>query len=228
MSDPETETRAWLDDVATSLAAERAAARAEVALLREAVERVRSLVTCEPPCADCRQNGCHGVSNASVRALLPPAVPSGEAESGPRDDAAHGIGLDGRCAACDPAPVSSGGQADGEGWYEFLKPVVSTTHIAYVHEDGSVYLPESDVVDEADFHVAQAKGRCWRLLREVDLAARPVLSREALRERINNLINGFILDWVPPRMQGHLLDDDGNDGERLREALADVLAGEQR
>lgn len=58
---------------------------------------------------------------------------------------------------------------DRTGWYEFLRPGVSTTHIAYVHENGWVYVPESDI-DVSDFYLASASGRCWRLVREVDSA----------------------------------------------------------
>lgn len=57
--------------------------------------------------------------------------------------------------------------ADRTGWYEFVKPGGSTTHIAYVHEGGSVYLPEGlDVVGEEDFRLASASDRFWRLVRE--------------------------------------------------------------
>lgn len=59
---------------------------------------------------------------------------------------------------------------DQTGWYEFVTPgEAATTHIGYVYEDGSVYLPEGpDVVDETDFRMAAATDRFWRLIR-VDL-----------------------------------------------------------
>lgn len=57
---------------------------------------------------------------------------------------------------------------DTVGWYEFVTPGErATTHIAYVYEDGSVYLPEGpDVVTEIDFRMAAATDRFWRLVRE--------------------------------------------------------------
>lgn len=55
-----------------------------------------------------------------------------------------------------------------DGWYEFITPdEKATTHIAYVYEDGSVYLPEGpDVATEQDFRLASATARFWRLVRE--------------------------------------------------------------
>lgn len=56
---------------------------------------------------------------------------------------------------------------DRSGWHEFYKPGVMTTHIAYVHENGWVYLPEGpDVVSETDFLLAAAEGHVHRLIRE--------------------------------------------------------------
>lgn len=58
---------------------------------------------------------------------------------------------------------------DRTGWYEFVMPGGSTSHVAYVYENGSVYLPEGlDVVTETDFVLASASGRMWRLVREGD------------------------------------------------------------
>jgi hypothetical protein len=56
---------------------------------------------------------------------------------------------------------------DRTGWYEFIKPSdAATTHIAYVFEGGSIYLPEgADVVTEQDFRLAAATNRFWRLVR---------------------------------------------------------------
>lgn len=60
------------------------------------------------------------------------------------------------------------------GWFEFYKPDVMTTHIAYVYEDGSVYLPEGlDVVDEVDFTLANARGLVYRLVRADDVSPDP-------------------------------------------------------
>lgn len=58
-------------------------------------------------------------------------------------------------------------RVDRTGWYEFIREGGSTTHIVYVHEDGSVYLPEGPMVaSEMDFLFAAARGRAWRLVRE--------------------------------------------------------------
>jgi hypothetical protein len=52
------------------------------------------------------------------------------------------------------------------GWVEFLRDQVSTTHIAYLHEDGSVYLPEGpQVVSEMDLRMAEIAGSMWPLVR---------------------------------------------------------------
>lgn len=51
------------------------------------------------------------------------------------------------------------------GWWEFITEQ-ATTHIGYLYEDGSVYLPEGpDVVAESEFHAARGAGRAWRLVR---------------------------------------------------------------
>jgi hypothetical protein len=59
------------------------------------------------------------------------------------------------------------------GWYEFVTPGErSTTHIAYVYEDGSIYLPEGyEIVTETDFRLAAATPRFWRLIRGNEVAA---------------------------------------------------------
>lgn len=50
-------------------------------------------------------------------------------------------------------------------WYEFVTAdAAATTHIAYLHEDGSVYLPEAGVTED-DFRLASATDRFWRLAR---------------------------------------------------------------
>ena len=51
------------------------------------------------------------------------------------------------------------------GWFEFIVDA-ATTHIAYVYEDGSVYLPEGrEVVDLDDWTLANASGKVHRLIR---------------------------------------------------------------
>lgn len=70
------------------------------------------------------------------------------------------------------SPVREPGHSEAEtGWFEFIMPGGSTTHIAYVYEDGSVYLPEGrDVVDEDDWVLAKASGRVWQLIRADQVA----------------------------------------------------------
>jgi hypothetical protein len=57
---------------------------------------------------------------------------------------------------------------DRTGWYEFILDGKATTHVAYVHEGGSVYLPEADVTED-DFLFASAAGRVFRLMRTEDV-----------------------------------------------------------
>lgn len=52
----------------------------------------------------------------------------------------------------------------GEGWYEWHKMPNFTTHVAYVHESGEVYVPEFGLTSE-DFLLASAEGRVHRLVR---------------------------------------------------------------
>lgn len=61
-----------------------------------------------------------------------------------------------------PAPLREG----GVGWYEVIHPSRATTHVAYVHEDGSIYFPEgTQVLDSHEFAFAAARGRAYRLVR---------------------------------------------------------------
>jgi hypothetical protein len=48
------------------------------------------------------------------------------------------------------------------GWVEFLRGRVSTTHVAYLHEDGSAFIPEG--LSEWDLRDAEAAGRMWPLV----------------------------------------------------------------
>lgn len=61
-----------------------------------------------------------------------------------------------------PAPL----REDGVGWYEVIHPSRATTHIAYVHEDGSIYFPEgTQALDTHEFAFAAARGEAHRLVR---------------------------------------------------------------
>ena len=52
----------------------------------------------------------------------------------------------------------------GEGWYEWIREGTGTTHVAYVHENGSVYDPERGW-DPTEFLLASAAGRVFKLVR---------------------------------------------------------------
>jgi hypothetical protein len=58
----------------------------------------------------------------------------------------------------------------GPGWYEVITPR-ATTCIAYVHEDGSLYLPEGDALTANEFAFAAARGNAHRLVRADDQPA---------------------------------------------------------
>lgn len=59
------------------------------------------------------------------------------------------------------------GQNSGEGWYEFFGPI-GTTHIAYVHANGEIYLPEQGWTDltHDDWLSASVKGHVYKLVRQ--------------------------------------------------------------
>jgi hypothetical protein len=53
----------------------------------------------------------------------------------------------------------------GPGWYEVISPR-ATTCIVFVHEDGSLYLPEGeDALNPTEFAFAAARGNAHRLVR---------------------------------------------------------------
>lgn len=60
----------------------------------------------------------------------------------------------------------------GPGWYEVINPRNTTTNIAFVHEDGSLYLPEGDALTSDEFAFAAARGNAHRLVR-ADEEGRP-------------------------------------------------------
>ena len=54
----------------------------------------------------------------------------------------------------------------GPGWYEVINPRNATTCIAFVHEDGTLYLPEGeDTLTPDEFAFAAARGNAHRLVR---------------------------------------------------------------
>ncbi|MFE0353631.1 hypothetical protein ACFW2I_09065 [Streptomyces nigra] len=59
----------------------------------------------------------------------------------------------------------------GPGWYEVINPRNATTNIVYVHEDGSLYLPEGDDLTPEEFTFAAARGNAHRLVRADDREA---------------------------------------------------------
>ena len=60
----------------------------------------------------------------------------------------------------------------GPGWFEVIHPSHATTHIVYVHEDGSLYFPEgTQVLDRHEFAFADLQGHAHRLVRSDALVA---------------------------------------------------------
>ncbi|MER8266501.1 hypothetical protein ABT007_20135 [Streptomyces griseus] len=60
----------------------------------------------------------------------------------------------------------------GPGWYEVIHPRNATTRIAYVQENGDLYLPEGDLTPE-EFAFAAARGNAHRLVRADEQPATP-------------------------------------------------------
>lgn len=181
MSDT-TDRRRWMqaEDEVDALRDELAALRAAVSALADECERAIGAAQ-QPDITPLRFRDV-----ADRLRYLASVGSSGEAESGERDDDAHGIGLDGRCHACAPAPVSSGGQADGEGEDDGWDVIVhvparagmSAYHLLHAQVGESVFR----FLDEHLPH------RVWDPFVHgqpaVETAARPVLSREALEGRV--------------------------------------------
>lgn len=72
---------------------------------------------------------------------------------------------------------------EGPGWYEVINPRGATTCIAYVHEDGSLYLPEGEAsMNAEEFAFAAARGQAHRLVRADDLPAPATTVRDAARQ----------------------------------------------
>ena len=71
---------------------------------------------------------------------------------------------------------------DGVGWYEVTHPTAATTLLAYVHEDGSVYFPETND-GQVEFALAAARGHVHRLVRADDAEAKVERQRDRVRAR---------------------------------------------
>lgn len=67
----------------------------------------------------------------------------------------------------------------GVGWYEVINPRNATTSIAYVAENGDLYIPEGDAgLTPDEFAFAAARGMAHRLIRADDPDAVPRPDRE--------------------------------------------------
>ena len=77
-----------------------------------------------------------------------------------------------------PTPLN----LDGVGWYEVTHPTAATTLLAYVHEDGSVYFPETND-GQVEFALAASRGHVHRLVRADDAEAKVERQRDRLRAR---------------------------------------------
>lgn len=103
------------------------------------------------------------------------------------------------------------------GWVEFVTADdAATTHIAYFHEDGSVYLPEGpDVVSGETFRLAATADRFWPLVRVADRPAPQVDERAVERAA---LVGQALAESIPD----DALDDETFD--RVKSAVLAVLA----
>lgn len=61
----------------------------------------------------------------------------------------------------------------GPGWYEFFHVIKATTHIAYIFENGDLYLPEEGLTYD-DFIFASSRGKVYKLVRAEDMTAHPI------------------------------------------------------
>lgn len=89
--------------------------------------------------------------------------------------ARDGFGLD-EIAVMLAAPACASAVPDpntGPGWYEVINPRNATTNIVYVHEDGTLYLPEGDDLTSDEFAFTAVRGNVHRLVRADDEEARP-------------------------------------------------------
>ncbi|MFJ1869937.1 hypothetical protein [Streptomyces chartreusis] len=75
------------------------------------------------------------------------------------------------CLSCVIIPAPSSVEVGaGPGWYEVINPRNATTSIAYVHENGTLYLPEGDeALTPEEFAFAAAQGKAHRLIRADDV-----------------------------------------------------------
>ncbi|MEU3851762.1 hypothetical protein [Streptomyces sp. NPDC029554] len=113
-------------------------------LIAEAIRRVEAerdatdVMVAEYPRYDLKERNAIGAALRVLRRMADEAQPGTEAPA----------------ADCNTGP----------GWYEVISPR-ATTCIAYVHEDGSLYLPEGDALTHEEFAFAAARGNAHRLIR---------------------------------------------------------------
>lgn len=84
----------------------------------------------------------------------------------------------------------------GVGWYEVIHPTAATTLLAYVHEDGSVYFPETND-GRAEFEFAAARGKVHRLVRADDAEHALAVVSAALRDPDDP-------DWLARVLDAHV------------------------
>ncbi|MFC8704138.1 hypothetical protein ACFUIV_18380 [Streptomyces anulatus] len=83
-----------------------------------------------------------------------------------------------------PETGSTGPVNSGPGWYEVIHPRSATTCIAYVQENGDLYLPEGDDLTPEEFAFAAARGRAHRLIR-ADEAEQPAPALAVARQLLD-------------------------------------------
>ncbi|WP_435215858.1 hypothetical protein [Streptomyces sp. bgisy034] len=104
-----------------------------------------------------------------------------------------------------PEQAPGADEGDGPGWYEVINPRNATTCIAYVHEDGTLYLPEGEgTLTHEEFVFAAARGRAYRLIRAEDGAppASPAVEEDAQRTSRRDSINMLLECLTAPERGG--------------------------
>lgn len=162
------------EDVAESLRKHHEFERSTGAL--DVMTELRRMADEEQPATETHRCGtCEGVDPGTC--LMNPDRPRGDTRPRcPHCQMPHDLTPDmqSACASirasiADAAVVAEQPAANaGPGWYEVINPRNATTNITYVHEDGSLYLPEGDALTEGEFAFAAARGHAHRLVRADD------------------------------------------------------------
>lgn len=78
---------------------------------------------------------------------------------------------------------------DPAGWFEVINPRNTTTRIAYVHENGELYLPEGpDALTAEEFTFAAARDKVHRLIRVDEAMAVADKEQQKLRDELSDAL----------------------------------------